>query len=131
MRLQKPSSFPEAQEQLHVSVSQQKFTEYSRYLVLDNWRSRNRDAEWISAIIDKINSDMSNVEIGFLRRCIEATAFSPFCMRRVEAYGRKVPRFGHKRGPYPLSGFGVEDQIVCTYVDGVAAHRGLQPTRTR
>jgi hypothetical protein len=123
--------FPDVMKQMDVSASQHKFTYYSGYHVLDQWRNRSHDEEWIGAIVGAINQDMSNFEITFLRRCIEATVFSPICMSRVSAFGGKVPRFDHQRSPDPFSGFGVEDQIVCTYVDGVAGQRGLPLAKSR
>ncbi|AXB80184.1 hypothetical protein TQ38_026700 (plasmid) [Novosphingobium sp. P6W] len=123
--------FPDAGAQFLISGKQRKFTDYAGYVVLDNWRNSSRVAEWISALTYQIEDDMSRFKIGFLRRCIEYTAISKACMSRVGVYSDKVARFKHGREPWPLDGFGVEDQIVCTYVDGVAAKHGLTPVKRR
>ena len=119
--------FPDSFDQLTDSMRSQKFTEYAGYYALHLWRNDTRDEEWVSAITDSIDEKMSDFEAGFLRRCIEATLFSDFCMKQVAAYGdtNKIPRYDHERPISPLRGFGIEDQIVCTYVDGVAARKGL------
>ena len=118
--------FPESSEQLATSARERKYTEYAGYWVLDRWRNQTADDEWLGAVTQKIDDDMSDFEAGFLRRCIEATLFSSACMKRVEPYGDRVVRFEHNRPAWPPRGFGIEDQIVCTYVDGIAARRGMK-----
>ena len=119
--------FPDEIDQLTDSVRKQKFNDYAGYYALDQWRNRSRDEEWIAAIRDKIDEQMSRFEVGFLRRCIEATIFSPICMKRVSEFGdsEEIPRFDHNRLTRTIMGEGIEDQIVCTYVDGVAARKKL------
>ncbi|OAN99076.1 hypothetical protein A8B75_19420 [Sphingomonadales bacterium EhC05] len=119
--------FPDGFGRLVEAVRSQRFTEYAGYYALDRWRNKNRDEEWIAAITTSIDEQMSDFEAGFLRRCIEATLFSDICMKQVAAYGDsgKIPRFDHTRPISPFSGTGIEDQIVCTYVDGVAVRNGI------
>lgn len=117
--------FPGAMDQFGVSARTNRFTYYSGYWVLDHWRNDNRNAEWVDGIGQAIAEDMSAFEIDFLRRCIEATAFAPICMKKVAQYGNTVSHFNRPQTPSPLLGYGSEDQIVCTYVDGVAARRGV------
>ena len=117
--------FPRAFDQFGVSAHTRKFTYYSGYWVLDQWRNDSRNAEWVDAIAQAIGEDMSAFEIDFLRRCIEATAFAPICMKKVAQYGNAVSRFNRPQTSSPFLGYGSEDQIVCTYVDGVAARRGV------
>lgn len=123
--------FPDEKAQYFLSGKQRKFTDFAGYIVLDNWRNSSRYAEWTSTLTYQIEDSMSRFKIGFLRRCIEYTVISKACMSRVAAYSDKLARFKHGRQPWPLDGFGVEDQIVCTYVDGVAAKHGLTPVKRR
>ncbi|WP_162789593.1 hypothetical protein [Altererythrobacter sp. ZODW24] len=117
--------FPKRFEQLDVSLASHKFSDYAGYWYMDRWRNKTRDEEYIEAIIQSIDDDLSDFETGFLRRCIEGTLFSSLCMDRVSGRGDTVKRFDHGRPAWPMAGYGVEDQIVCTYVDGVAARQGI------
>lgn len=101
------------------------FNYYNGYLVLDNWKYDNIDEEWRSAVGQSIINDMNSFQIGFLRRCIEATAFSSMCMKQVARYTNRIKQFDHDRPSNPYFGYGVEKQIICTYVDGVAARLGV------
>ena len=123
--------FPKSFEQFEGSARQKKYSDYAGYWVLDHWRSQSSDDEWLGAVTQKIDDDMSDFEAGFLRRCIEGTLFSSLCMKEVAPYGDRIERFDHKRPASPLRGFGVEDQIVCTYVDGVAARHGMRVPSSR
>ena len=123
--------FPNAFDELEIGARQKRYTDYLGYWVLDHWRNKTQDEEWLSAVAQEIDNDFSDFEAGFLRRCIQATVFSPLCMNRVAPYGDRVERFDHKRPASPMRGFGIEDQIVCTYVDGVAARRGIKVPSSR
>jgi hypothetical protein len=100
------------------------YSDYEGYYALDQWRNRNQDEDWIDAIKAQISMEMSPFEAGFLRRCIESTVFSNLCMRQVEGFGDTVPRFSSKREHFLIAA-GDEDRVVCTFVDGVAARRGI------
>ncbi|MCB2082635.1 MAG: hypothetical protein KDD90_01075 [Sphingomonadaceae bacterium] len=117
--------FPDQDNQVLDSTDKRSFTDYVGYLAMDRWRNNSRDDEYIAAITDNISERMSEFEAGFLRRCIEATVFSSACMSRVEAFGNTAERFDHNREPFPIIGWGIEDEIVCTYADGVAARRSI------
>ena len=108
-----------------MSLNNDRFTDYGGYWYMDQWRNSTRDAEYISAITQSVDDDLSEFEAGFLRRCIESTLFSALCMEGVSGRDDKVKRHVHGRSAFPLLGYGVEDQIVCTFVDGVAARQGL------
>lgn len=123
--------FPDATNQMLRSGRENRYADYTGYWVLDHWRNSVRDEEWISAISQKIDDDLSDFETGFLRRCIDATLFSTICMSRVASYGDRVERFDHTRPASPMRGFGIEDQIVCSYVDGVAARLGIKVPPSR
>ncbi|MFC4257289.1 hypothetical protein GRI97_16860 [Altererythrobacter xixiisoli] len=101
------------------------FNYYNGYLALDRWKYNNIDEEWEQAVSQVIINDMNSFQIGFLRRCIEETTFSKMCMKQVAHYQNRVKRFDHGRPSIPYFGYGIEDQIICTYVDGVAARLGV------
>jgi hypothetical protein len=101
------------------------WVDYAGYYALNQWRWKSWDDAWISEITQQIGKDMSLSRIRFLRLCIESTVVSRTCMAEVEKYGDRVERFNKEReNPYTIPG-GHEDRVVCTYVDGVAARRGL------
>ena len=79
--------FPDSMESVKKTARSRVFTDYAGYSVLDGWRNETQDKEWISAITASVDDQMSKFEIGFLRRCIEATLFAPLCMRRVAELG--------------------------------------------
>lgn len=102
----------------------QKYVDYEGYYALNRWRRESRDQAYIRAIIRQIDKEMTPFEAGFLRRCIESTLFSDLCMRKVETFGDTVPRFGPKVKT-GLPAEGEEDRVVCSFVDGVAARKGI------
>ncbi len=117
--------FPDRSNDIAKSVDERKFNDYVGYYVLDHWRNETRDAEYLSAIAQRIDEDMNDFEIAFLRRCISSTLFSSICMEQISGFDEKVERYDHERSAYPIVGWGIEDEIVCTYADGVAARRGI------
>ncbi|MDJ0644155.1 MAG: hypothetical protein QNJ15_15185 [Erythrobacter sp.] len=121
--------FPAGWDDIAKSHDERSFTDYVGYYVLDHWRSETRDAEYLSAIAQRIDDDLSDFEIAFLRRCISSTLFSSVCMERISGFNDGVERYDHDRKASPLLGWGIEDEIVCTYADGVAARRGI-PLKT-
>lgn len=116
--------FPGGFDEMIEARRNRSYADYEGYRALDSWRSRNRDEDWIAAIATQIDEEMTPFEAGFLRRCIEATIFADMCMKRVEGYGNSLPRFDGDWERYSLAG-GDEDKVVCTFVDGVAARRGI------
>jgi hypothetical protein len=98
------------------------YADYQGYLELDRWRRSRRDEAWIRAITATIHDRMSEFQIGFLRRCIQSTLFAGLCAKEVERIGDTVPRYGR---PRINEAEGFEDRVVCTFVDGVAARRGV------
>ena len=116
--------FPEASEQLGAAIDSEKYDDYVGYYNLDRWRNDTRDKDYIDAITEKIVDDLSPYKIAFLRRCIQYTAFSKFCAEEISEFSDRVERFDHDR-KNAYFGMGYEDEIVCTYVDGVAAKKGI------
>lgn len=120
--------FPDGFMALTTARRTNSYANYEGYSVLNRWRIQNRDESWIRSITAELQNQMSPFKTGFLRRCIEATLFADMCMRRVEEFGDTVPRFPRSRET-GLPGEGIEDRIVCTFVDGVAARKGIPLAR--
>ena len=98
-------------------------------MALDRWRSENSGEAWIRSITAEINTRFTPFEIGFLRRCIEGTLFAGLCMKKVERFRDIVPRFKRTHETEILAE-GDEDRVVCTFVDGVAARKGIPLSRS-
>lgn len=101
------------------------FGYWNGYQALDHWRDMNWKRQRIEEFGEAIGADMNEFEVVFLRRCIEATVLQPLCMAKIAGYSDRVSRSDHLRATSLFEGYGYEDQIVCTYVDGVAARRGV------
>lgn len=120
--------FPAQLETMVKARSARQWSDYEGYYALHQWRGQNRGEEFIAAIQEKMAIQLSRFEAGFLRRCIDATMISSFCMKKVERIGNEVVRFDSNRHHFLLAG-GNEDRVVCGYVDGVAARKGLPLSR--
>ena len=116
--------FPDGMERMFEARQKGFYADYQGYYALDRWRGENRDRDWIEAIASKLGEQMSPFQAGFLRRCIESTLFADLCMKEVERFGDAVPRFSDDWRGHTLVG-GYEDRVVCTFVDGVAARKGI------
>jgi hypothetical protein len=113
-----------------LALNRQTYTDYEGYFVLDKWRNESRDKAWIRAITLQIDQRLSPFEAGFLRRCIQGTLFAKLCMDRVSGFGDTTPRFDRKEKT-GVPGDGNEDRVVCTFVDGVAARKGIPLATSR
>jgi hypothetical protein len=98
--------------------------DYAAYLTLIRWRNEQADSAWISRITEKIDSSFSDYQKSFLRRCIETTLFKANCMKVVEDFGNNVKRFADRDGPKSPEEL-ISSQILCNFVDGVAARKGI------
>lgn len=116
--------FPDGFSAMMKARQTNSYADYEGYYALDQWRNNNQDEDWIEEIKAEVAKEMSPFEAGFLRRCIQSTVFSNLCMKEVESFGDTVPRFNSKREHYLIAA-GDEDRVVCTFVDGVAARRGI------
>lgn len=117
--------FPGRMDAIGESQESDAWSDYEGYLALHSWRSDREGEEFITAVQDRMNDTMTRFEAGFLRRCIESTVASRFCSARIKAIGKTVERFDPKRRNFALAG-GHEDRVVCTFVDGIAARKGLK-----
>ncbi len=108
------------------------YNDYVGYYALHTWSGNSSDDRWIANMTIALDERLSSFEAGFLRRCIESTVASTMCMSRVERLGRSVPRSELEGMDYPLpygQGWGFEDRVICSFVDGVAARKGLPLSR--
>lgn len=119
--------FPESIMEMANARSADDFTDYEGYYALTRWAGEQNDKAYIMAIADKIDRTMPVWRQEFLRRCIDGTLFASFCMADVEHFGDKVERFPEKPYDYLIAG-GHEEEIICTYLDAVAAKRGVSKT---
>ncbi|MFM5895521.1 MAG: hypothetical protein ACKOQM_13975 [Novosphingobium sp.] len=112
-------------DQLLKSTAGKQYAVYRGYWALDRWRSGQIDEAIEAAIRDRVQ--ISKFEAGFLRRCIQQTSFSGLCADQVDALRQKayagVDRKMAKREHSTM--YGHEDNVVCAFVDGVAARKGL------
>ena len=97
---------------------------YVGYYALHRWRNDAQADGYIAAISKKMTEDLSKFEAKFLRICIESTVLSGICSRKIESYGDGIDRFSKDYVEDSWIG-GNEDRVVCSYVDGVAARKGL------
>lgn len=91
--------------------------------MIENWKNEEHDRTWISAIAGRIGETHSAFSIAFLRRCIEATAMSPFCASYVSKFGDEVERYPSKAKP--TSNNVVAARAYCSFMDGIAARQGI------
>ena len=104
----------------------EEFNAYEGYYALNRWIGQQKDEAYISRIGENILSRVSQYEIQFLRRCIESTVLSPVCMNRVSSFASGVQRFPEKDETDEFYFVGGQDEkIICLYLDGVAARKGL------
>ena len=121
--------FPPDTDQFSSAIDERRFTDYIGYDILDRWRHETRDEEWLMAKSIELDAKVGQFQLGFLRRCIAYTLFQGVCydraMNLIADVTENIQRFDHNRKPHPYLGFGIEDEIVCTYVEGVARRRNL------
>lgn len=96
------------------------------YMAINIWAAEQQNENYLYAITERIRKEHSPFEMEFLRRCIQSTIFSGICMKHVSQMGDRVKRFPddpRDAGYFPGSGY--EEEVICTYLDGVAARRGI------
>jgi hypothetical protein len=100
------------------------YTDYEGYDALHDWSIYSRDQSYIGRIKESIAENVSPYEVAFLKRCIESTMLSSICMKRVERFGGVVERYPTDRRQSDHA-LGYRDRVICTFVDGVAARKGI------
>ncbi|MFL9841678.1 hypothetical protein ABS767_11945 [Sphingomonas sp. ST-64] len=93
------------------------------YEQLRVWKNFDEGERYVSDITMWIDKNVGPYEVAFLRRCIESTIVSPYCMNRVESFGNAVERFPKTDNEVRRRAKGIT--IVCSYLDGYALRRGL------
>ena len=123
--------FPLDSERVPDALLEKRFTDNIGYHVLDRWRHETRDEEYNSARGSALDEAAGQFKLGFLRRCIAYTLVQGAChswtLSLITEATVNISRYDHEREPLPYAGFGIEDEIVCTYVEGVARRRNLPP----
>ena len=118
-------------DQLLKARTAKKYTDYLGYWALNRWRSDLIDESIEAAIRDRVKID--RFEAGFLRRCIQQTSFSGVCADRVNDLRQKAYAGVDRKAARVENGsmlFGHEDNVVCSFIDGVAARKGLPLSKT-
>ena len=104
------------------------WTPYSGYLDLFAWQGQQRRRAVEAARANILYQDLRAFQLAFLDDCMRSTAFSGLCagyVRQVlesggglssNAMPSGAPRFDQRR----------EERTICTYLDGLAARRGLR-----
>jgi hypothetical protein len=93
-------------------------------VALENWARQYRLVEARSDTAQRIMQHMSPFETGFVRRCMETTLFERSCFDRVETV-LKLPARPRPRTPLDEADSGLEDHVMCNYVEGIAARKGI------
>ena len=116
-------------DQLLESAQEKRFTPYMGYFMLDQWRKDVKWDEFNSDLVEALETNRSQFEIGFLRRCVSWTLARGLCMTHVEdivrTVGNDVPRSFDETRTTVFFGYGTENDVVCLYADGVASRIGL------
>ena len=123
--------FPNKYDQFENSRAHHIYSDYLGYWVLNRWRSDQIDRAIDLAIQSRIK--LSSREAKFLRLCIQQTLFSGICADRVNAlsstaYSHIDSQVAKRTNDMAL--FGHQDNVVCSFVDGVAARRGLRLSKS-
>lgn len=117
--------FPSGIDEMANARKENRFSDFEGYYALERWAADLKDEAYIAEITSRIEQTMGRREMKFLRRCIQSTLFASACMRRVERYGDVVERFPDKMESFYFLASGHEQEVICTYLDAIAARRGL------
>ncbi len=118
--------FPDGVDAIIDARRSGRFSPLEGYMAMNHWAAKLQDENYLYAITEEIRKEHSPFQIEFLRRCIQSTIFSGACMKHVSRVGDRVERFPDGPGKdsyFPASGH--EEEVICTYLDGVAARRGI------
>lgn len=117
--------FPTGIDEMASARKEKRFSDYEGYYALEGWASDLKDKAFVAEITEKIEKTMDRREMEFLRHCIQSTLFSGVCMREVEKFGDRVERFPNEPRDWYFLASGHEQEVICTYLDAIAARRGL------
>ncbi|QIG78948.1 hypothetical protein [Stakelama tenebrarum] len=101
-------------------------TAWSNYMSLDIWRGEQIDDRYLESVAEYLDARTTTFEAAFLRRCIESTVFASVCANEVKALIDGKQRSAKTHAP-PERTFEspTEDRIICTFLDGIAAQKGI------
>jgi hypothetical protein len=100
--------------------------EWRAYLYLDHWRMGTQNGSYLYAVSEYLDTRTTAFEAAFLRRCIETTVFASVCAKEVKALVAGKRRSANTPAPpEPTFESAHEDRIICTFLDGIAARRGI------
>ena len=118
--------FPDGLDEIVEARQNGRLSLLEGYDAVDRWARRSQEIEYLASVTQVVQEEHSAFQLEFLRRCIQGTLFSGMCMKHVAKFGERVERFPEEpRGDGRFAGAGYEDEVICTYLDGVAARRGL------
>ncbi len=107
-------------------VTKPGFSDYEGYYALGNWSADSRSRIYEAALVKYVTDNYSNFQVEFLHSCIKETFFSAACKSQVE---HMTNGFDYQMtdieefAQFPAAGN--ETDVVCTYLDAVAARRGI------
>lgn len=117
--------FPQIMDDLEALHAAGRYSDYEGFEALDELRRRNSLEIRRTGLAIELEERLSLFDLRFLRRCIDATMFSKVCMRQVADIAADLPSEADLTSRVFIPGAGEEPQIICTYLDGVSARRGL------
>lgn len=105
------------------------YSDYHGYNSLYIWKFNNELYVQEKSISDFLRETISPFRSSILADCIDLTVLSEFCMRRLR---NTINHAGHSNIPLEqneqrskLMGIGAEIEVICRFIDGVAARRGI------
>lgn len=99
------------------------YTPYEGYNIILHWKSQGAAENYKENMAMWIDDHIPTLEIAFLRRCIEYTVLSGFCYDRVAS---RVATIEFSKIADTSRGDVVHaNEILCTFIDGIAARKGL------
>lgn len=120
--------FPGGIDALGKIQKDKSYVDYAGYFWLNRARVQTAGDAIHAAIVERLATGMSRFEAEFLRRCMGSALYGDLCFAEVDrrfldAYGALDYQKARVNSDYLL--FGHEREAICTFVDGVAARRGI------
>jgi hypothetical protein len=119
---------PDADDAFASARRTKSYVDREGYFWLHRWRNEAQGRAVHNAISAELTKSLSRFQAAFLRRCMQGTLASNLCYDKI---GDLVDR-AYSKIDYPKALtqsdfmlFGHEDDVVCSFVDGVAARRGI------
>ena len=103
------------------------WTPYSGHFALHGWRTRQFESRVETLRTDFLRNRFGRFSAIFLARCVRHSVAATLCADRVGKALDEAGLLSPNSGPTSRSGFldgNRESQVICTYLDGLAARRG-------